>query len=120
MVLIASGMAAIPRDALEAARMDGATEWQVFRRVTVPLLAPTLLVVFVTLTINVLKVFDLVYIIGQDAGANGVKANVLATQLINSYSNQQYGLASAIGVFLVVLVMPFMILNIRRFRRDQR
>jgi alpha-glucoside transport system permease protein len=120
MVLIASGMAALPRDALEAARMDGATEWQVFRRVTVPLLAPTLLVVFVTLTINVLKVFDLVYIIGQDAGANGVKANVLATQLYNSYSNQQYGLASAIGIFLVLLVMPFMILNIRRFRRDQR
>ena len=100
--------------------MDGATEWQVFRRVTVPLLAPTLLVVFVTLTINVLKVFDLVYIIGQDAGANRVYANVLATQLYTSYSNQQYGLASAIGVFLVILVMPFMILNIRRFRRDQR
>ena len=120
MVLIASGMAAIPRDALEAARIDGATELQVFRRVTVPLLAPTLLVVFVTLTINVLKVFDLVYIIGQDAGANRVYANVLATQLYNSYSNQQYGLASAIGVFLVILVMPFMILNVRRFRRDQR
>jgi len=120
MVLIASGMAALPRDALEAARMDGATELQVFRRVTVPLLAPTLLVVFVTLTINVLKVFDLVYIIGQDAGANRVYANVLATQLYNSYSNQQYGLASAIGVFLVIVVMPFMILNIRRFRRDQR
>jgi alpha-glucoside transport system permease protein len=120
MVLIASGMAALPRDALEAARMDGATEWQVFRRVTVPLLAPTLLVVFVTLTINVLKVFDLVYILGQDAGANRVDANVLATQLYNSYSNQQYGVASAIGVFLVLLVMPFMILNIRRFRRDQR
>jgi alpha-glucoside transport system permease protein len=120
MVLIASGMAALPRDALEAARIDGATEWQVFRRVTVPLLAPTLLVVFVTLTINVLKVFDLVYIIGQDAGANRVYANVLATQLYNSYSNSQYGLASAIGVFLVILVMPFMVLNIRRFRRDQR
>lgn len=120
MVLIASGMAALPRDALEAARIDGATEWQVFRRVTVPLLAPTLLVVFVTLTINVLKVFDLVYIIGQDAGANRVYANVLSTQLYNSYSNSQYGLASAIGVFLVILVMPFMVLNIRRFRRDQR
>ena len=45
---------------LEAARTDGATEWQVFRRVTVPLLAPVLTVVFITMLINVLKVFDIV------------------------------------------------------------
>ncbi|MBO0884235.1 MAG: ABC transporter permease subunit, partial [Mycobacterium sp.] len=64
MVLIAAGLAAIPRDALEAARVDGATEWQVFRRVTIPLLAPVLTVVFVTLLIYALKVFDLVFIIG--------------------------------------------------------
>src|SRR5205823_944795 len=52
MAFIAAGLAAIPRDALEAARVDGATEWQVFRRVTVPLLGPVLIVVFVTLVIN--------------------------------------------------------------------
>ncbi|MDH4345679.1 MAG: ABC transporter permease subunit, partial [Thermoleophilia bacterium] len=60
MVVIAAGLAAIPRDLLEAARTDGASEWQVFRRVTVPLLAPVLTVVFVTMIINVLKVFDIV------------------------------------------------------------
>ena len=60
MVLIAAGLAAIPRDVLEAARTDGATEWQVFRRVTVPLLAPVLSVVFITMIINVLKVFDII------------------------------------------------------------
>ena len=60
MVVIGAGLAAMPRDVLEAARTDGATEWQVFRRVTVPLLAPVLSVVFITMTINVLKVFDLV------------------------------------------------------------
>jgi alpha-glucoside transport system permease protein len=119
MVLIGSGMAALPRETLEAARTDGATEWQVFRRVTVPLLAPTLMVVFVFLVVNVLKIFDLVYILGQDAGANGKYANVLAVQLYNSYSNQQYGLASAIGVFLVLLLLPAMAINIRRFRRDE-
>lgn len=119
MVLLAAGMAAIPRDALEAARMDGATEWQVFRRVTAPLLAPVLLVVFVTMVINVLKVFDLVFIISQSAGANQKYAQVLATQLYQSYGNQQYGLASAIGVILVILVLPAMAFNIRRFRKDQ-
>lgn len=118
MVLLAAGMAAIPRDALEAARMDGATEWQVFRKVTAPLLAPVLLVVFVTMVINVLKVFDLVFIISQSAGANGKYADVLATQLFDAYGNQQYGIASAIGVVLVVLVLPAIAFNIRRFRRE--
>ena len=60
MVVIAAGLAAIPRDVLEAARTDGGSEWQVFRRVTVPLLAPVLTVVFITMLINVLKVFDIV------------------------------------------------------------
>ena len=60
MVVIAAGLSAMPRDVLEAARTDGATEWQVFRRVTVPLLAPVLSVVFITMIINVLKIFDLV------------------------------------------------------------
>ena len=60
MVVIGAGLAAMPRDVLEAARTDGATELQVFRRVTIPLLAPVLSVVFVTMIISVLKVFDLV------------------------------------------------------------
>ncbi len=120
MVLLAAGMASLPRDVLEAARIDGATEWQLFRRVTVPLLAPVLLVVFVTMVINVLKVFDLVFVIQQSAGANGKYADVLAVSLYNAFGNQQYGIASAIGIILVLLVIPAMALNIRRFRRDQQ
>jgi alpha-glucoside transport system permease protein len=120
MVLLAAGMAAIPRDALEAARIDGATEWQVFRRVTAPLLAPVLVVVFVTLVINVLKIFDIVFVIGQTAGANARYANVLAVQLYSYFGTQRYGLASAIGVLLVLLVLPAMIFNVRRFKREQQ
>jgi len=120
MVLLAAGMAAIPRDALEAARIDGATEWQVFRKVTAPLLAPVLLVVFVTLVINVLKVFDIVFVVGQSAGANQKYADVLAVSLYNNFGQQHYGLASAIGVILVLLVVPAMAFNIRRFRRETR
>jgi alpha-glucoside transport system permease protein len=120
MVLIASGMAAIPRDALEAARMDGATEWQVFKRVTMPLLAPVLTVVFVTVVINVLKVFDIVYILSAPAPENGRTAQVLATQLYSDFGQQQFGGASAVGIVLVVLVLPAMAFNVHRFRKEGR
>jgi alpha-glucoside transport system permease protein len=120
MVLIAAGLAAIPREALEAARVDGATEFQVFRRVTMPLLAPVLVVVLVTLIINVLKIFDLVYIIAP--GSTQPDANVLALEMyLTSFAGaQNQGLGSAIAVFLFVLVVPAMIFNIRRFRREQQ
>ncbi|MDQ3735182.1 MAG: ABC transporter permease subunit [Actinomycetota bacterium] len=119
MVLIAAGLAAIPRDALEAARVDGATETQVFRRVTMPLLAPVLLVVLVTLVINVLKVFDLVYIIAP--GSVQDDANVLALQMyrVSFGGADDQGLGSALSVLLFLLVLPAMAFNIRRFRREQ-
>ncbi|MFJ9705704.1 ABC transporter permease subunit [Streptomyces sp. NPDC101234] len=120
MVLIGAGLAALPRDALEAARMDGANEWQIFRRITVPLLAPVLTVVFVTLVINVMKVFDLVYIIAP--GQVQEDAGVLATRmwLVSFGGGNNQGLGSAIGVLLLVLVIPAMAFNVRRFRRSQR
>ncbi|MFE6178585.1 carbohydrate ABC transporter permease [Streptomyces sp. NPDC056464] len=119
MVLIAAGLAGIPRDLLEAARVDGANEWQVFRRVTVPLLAPVLAVVTVTLMINVLKIFDLVFIIAP--GSSQDDANVLALELYRKgFSEDQPGIASAISVFLLLLVIPVMWFNIRRLRREGR
>ncbi len=119
MVLIAAGLSAIPRDALEAARIDGATEWQVFRRITVPLLSPVLLVVFVTMIINVLKVFDLVFIIAP--GSVQPNANVIALEMwrVSFGGGGNQGMGSALSIFLLVLVVPFMIFNIRRFRRDE-
>ncbi|MFF4934872.1 ABC transporter permease subunit [Streptomyces griseofuscus] len=120
MVLIGAGLSTLPRDALEAARMDGANEWQVFRRITVPLLAPVLTVVFVTLVINVMKVFDLVYIIAP--GPVQEDATVLATQmwLVSFGGGNDQGLGSALGVLLLLLVVPAMVFNVRRFRRSQR
>ncbi|MER6251491.1 ABC transporter permease subunit [Streptomyces sp. NPDC001584] len=118
MVLIGAGLAAIPRDALEAARMDGASEGQIFRKITVPLLAPVLTVVFVTLVINVMKVFDLVYIIAP--GPVQEEANVLATRmwLVSFGGGNDQGLGSALSVVLLLLVVPAMVFNIRRFRRS--
>ncbi|MGW0204732.1 carbohydrate ABC transporter permease [Streptomyces sp. NPDC003233] len=119
MVLIAAGLAGVPRELLEAARVDGANEWQVFRRVTVPLLAPVLAVVTVTLMINVLKVFDLVYIIAP--GSSQDDADVLALELYRKgFAENQPGVASAIAVLLLVLVVPVMAFNIRRLRREVR
>ncbi|MGW4437252.1 ABC transporter permease subunit [Streptomyces sp. NPDC004596] len=120
MVLIGAGLSSLPRDALEAARMDGANEWQIFRRITVPLLAPVLTVVFVTLVINVMKVFDLVYIIAP--GPVQEDATVLATQmwLVSFGGGNNQGLGSALGVLLLLLVIPAMVFNVRRFRRSQR
>ncbi|MER0244692.1 sugar ABC transporter permease [Streptomyces sp. HSW2009] len=120
MVLIAAGLAGLPRELLEAARVDGANEWQVFRRVTVPMLAPVLGVVLVTLMINVLKIFDLVYIIAP--GASQDEANVLALQLYKSSfgTDVNQGVGSAIAIFLLALVLPLMYANVRRIRRERR
>jgi alpha-glucoside transport system permease protein len=117
MVLIAAGLAGMPRELLEAARVDGANEWQVFRRITVPLLAPVLAVVLVTLMINVLKIFDLVFIIAP--GSSQDDANVLALQLYRSaFAEQKPGVASAIAILLLLLVVPVMWFNIRRLRKE--
>ncbi|WP_372515699.1 carbohydrate ABC transporter permease [Streptantibioticus ferralitis] len=119
MVLIAAGLAGVPRELLEAARVDGASEWQVFRKITVPLLAPVLVVVLVTLIINVLKVFDLVYVIAP--GPTQQDANVLALQLyLSSFGGgNDQGVGSALGVVLLLLVLPAMFFNIRRFRKER-
>ncbi|WP_435594373.1 carbohydrate ABC transporter permease [Streptomyces panacea] len=120
MVLIGAGLASMPRELLEAARVDGANEWDVFRRITVPLLAPVLAVVMVTLMINVLKIFDLVLIIAP--GSSQDDANVLALQLYRSSfgTDANVGVGSAIAVFLLLLVIPVMLFNIRRMQKENR
>jgi alpha-glucoside transport system permease protein len=118
MVVIAAGLSAMPRDVLEAARTDGASEWQVFRRVTVPLLAPVLSVVFITMIINVLKVFDIVFALAPES--TQANANVIALAMWRTAFGGQndFGTGSAIAVFLFLLVIPVLALNIRRFRRE--
>ena len=118
MVVIAAGLAAIPRDLLEAARTDGGTEWQVFRRVTIPLLAPVLTVVFVTMLIYVLKVFDIVISIAPGSVQDDANVIALAMWRTSFGGVNDHGLGSAIAVFLFLLVIPILVLNVRRFRRE--
>jgi alpha-glucoside transport system permease protein len=119
MVMIASGLSAMDRSLQEAARMDGANEWQVFRRITAPLLSPVLIVVFITLIVNVLKIFDLVYVIPPPSSLPD--ATVIAVQMwtVSFGGGNDQGLGSALAVLLLVLVLPFMIINVRRFRMDR-
>jgi alpha-glucoside transport system permease protein len=118
MVVIGAGLAAIPRDLLEAARTDGATEGQVFRRVTVPLLRPVLVVVFVTMLINVLKIFDIVLSVAPASSQDEANVIALAMWRTSFGGVNDFGLGSAIAVFLFLLVIPILLLNIRNFRRD--
>ena len=118
MVITAAGLASIPRDTLEAARTDGASEWQVFRRITVPLLAPVLTVVFVTQIIGVLKLFDLILSIAPGSTQDDA-ATLAFVQWQVSFSGQnRFGLGSAIATFILILFIPFLIVNVRRFRAD--
>jgi alpha-glucoside transport system permease protein len=118
MVLIQAGLAGLPRDVLEAARVDGASEWQVLRRVTVPLVWPILGVVLVTLSINVLKIFDLLYVLPPDSSQD--EANVVALEMyrVSFGGGLDYGLGSALAVLLFLLVLPAMLITIRRRRRE--
>ena len=120
MVVVAAGLAAMPRDVLEAARTDGASEWQVFRRVTVPLLAPVLIVVLVTMVINVLKVFDLVIALAPESTQQNANVIALAMWRTAFGGVNDFGTGSAIAVFLFVLVIPVLMLNIRRFRTENK
>jgi alpha-glucoside transport system permease protein len=119
MIVIGAGLAAIPREVLEAARTDGANEWQVFRLVTAPLLRPVLIVVLITLMINVLKVFDLVFVIAPPSVQDD--ANVIALEMwrVSFGGAHDQGLGSALAIILFVLVIPAMLFNIRRLKVDR-
>jgi alpha-glucoside transport system permease protein len=116
-VVLSAALKAIPRDLTEAARIDGATEFQIFRRITVPLMWPTITVIGTLTMIGVLKIFDLVYAMtgGGPAGAS----TVLALRMyVESFQNANPGYGSAIAVVLLIAVTPIMALNIRRFRSE--
>ena len=115
MVMIGAGLSAVDRSLMEAARTDGANEWQVFRHITVPQLLPTLTVVLVTLIINVLKIFDLVYVIPP--GQVKDDSTVVAVEMWRHIGNFQYGSGSALAILLLVMVLPFMLYQGRNFRR---
>src|SRR5262249_16191984 len=116
MVILSAAIKAVPTELTEAAKMDGATESQIFWRVTLPQIAPTLGVVVTALFVTVMKCFDIVY-----AMTNGnFGTQVIANQMwISAFGQSNLGLGSALAVVLFVSVIPIMWLNIRRMQRDR-
>lgn len=116
-VIISASLKSISPELLEAARVDGANEWQVFRGITFPLLAPTIAVVSTTMIITALKAFDLVYTLT----ANGsYDTQVIANEMYNQYFNfGNIGRGSAIAVVLLLTIIPVMLFNIRRFQYQE-
>ncbi len=112
MVIMSAAYKNIPKQLLEASRIDGANEWQTFRKVILPLLWPTATVVGVTMVVQVLKTFDVVYVMTNGAFETEVVANRMYKEMFNF---RNYGRASAIAVALFLFLVPFMVVNVRRF-----
>ncbi len=116
MVILSAGLKGIPGDVLEAARVDGATEWNVFRRIILPLLAPTLTVVTTTMIITALKAFDVVYVMTS----GNFDTDVIASRMYKEMFNvRHYGRASVMAVLLLAAIVPVMLFNLRRFREQE-
>ncbi len=115
MVIISASLKAISSEVLEAARMDGANEFQIVRLVVTPLLWPTITVVGTTMIINALKTFDIVYVL--TAGA--YDTDVIATQMFSQLTTAHYARAAAVGVVLFIAIVPLLLVNIRRFQQQE-
>jgi alpha-glucoside transport system permease protein len=113
MVITSAALKGIPIELLEAARVDGANELTVFRRIIGPLLAPTLTVIGTTLVIFALKAFDIVYVM-----TNGLyDTDVMARRMYGEmFANQNFGRSGAIAVILLLAVIPVLVFNVRRLR----
>ncbi len=116
MILLSSAIKSVPEDTLEAARIDGASEWKIFWQVVVPQIKGTMITVYVTVVILVLKVFDIVYVLTNGRSESNVIANLFFNEL---FANSQAGRASAIVVILLLAVMPVLYYQVRHFRAEE-
>jgi alpha-glucoside transport system permease protein len=116
MILLSSAIKGVPEETLEAARIDGASEWQIFWRVVIPQIRGTIIAVYITVTILVLKVFDIVYVLTNGRFESNVIANLFFNKL---FADNQAGQASAIVVILLIAVMPILVWQVRHFREEE-
>ena len=112
MTILSAALKSVPTEIIEAARVDGATEWKVFASIMVPIILPTIVVVITTMVINVLKLFDIVYVMTGGNYGTDVIANRMYTEM---YQNFDTGHGTAVAVILIVVIIPFIYVNIKRF-----
>ncbi|MDO4784162.1 MAG: sugar ABC transporter permease [Propionibacteriaceae bacterium] len=117
MVLLSTAIKNVPEDTLEAARIDGASEAKIFFQVVVPQMKGTMITVFVTVFIMVMKVFDIVYVMTNGNYKTNVIANMFFQEL---FVKQHAGRASAIVVLLLLAVIPVLIYQVRHFKREEQ
>jgi alpha-glucoside transport system permease protein len=118
MVVLSAAIKGIPAEIMEAARVDGAGEWNIFRRIMLPMLSLPLSVVTIWLFINVIKVFDIIYV--MTGGGPGTSSRVIAfTMYEETFHNGRPGYGAAVAVIMLVLIAPVMVLNVRRFRTEK-
>lgn len=116
MVLLSAAIKGVPGETLEAARIDGANERQIFTRVVIPQIRPTIITVFVTVTITVMKVFDTVYVMTNGDFNTNVVGNQFFNELFTNFNN---GHAAAIVVLLMIAIIPIMVFQVRQFRAEE-
>jgi alpha-glucoside transport system permease protein len=116
-VILSAAIKGISSEVLEAARVDGATETQIFWRIIVPMVSLPISVVAVTLVVGVIKLFDLIFV--MTAGGPGASSRVIAFSMYQeAFPSGQFGYGAAIAIVMLLLLVPIMIFNIRRFRAD--
>lgn len=116
MVILSAAIKGVGSELLEAARIDGASELQVFTRIIIPSIRGSIVTVTTTIAVAVLKVFDIVFVMTGGRFETEVIANRMFTQM---FKFRNFGLASATAVVLFVMVIPVMWLNVRNFRRQE-
>ncbi|MBD3788010.1 MAG: sugar ABC transporter permease [Sphingomonadales bacterium] len=118
MVILSAALRGIPEETIEAAILDGANPWQLFFRIKVPQIRGTIAVVWTTITIVVLKVFDIVFVMTNGQWGTQVLANLMYDWMFRGAPD--YGRGSAIAIVIMALVTPIMVWNIRNARAEQR
>jgi alpha-glucoside transport system permease protein len=117
MVILSAALRGVPTDTIEAARIDGASGLQIFFEIMIPQVMSTILVVWTTITITVLKVFDVVMAMTGGQWDTGVLANLMYDWMFRGGGD--YGRSSTLAMVLMFAVVPVMVFNIRRFRTEE-
>jgi multiple sugar transport system permease protein len=117
MAVFHSGLQAVPAEIFEAAELDGASPWQRFWRVTLPLLKPLTAIVFVLSVTYTIKVFDLIFVLTAGGPANATQTLAIYSYQL-SFRNMDFGHGAAVGNVLVVISLVFAFFYLRAFRRN--